>query len=82
LKILMTPIVVLAWFENDGTPHPLRLKLAEETIKIEQIISLTEEKLAGNKMLNFRCQSDIKGELKPYEIKFEFNTCKWFLYKM
>jgi hypothetical protein len=78
----MTPIEVLAHFENDGTPHPIRLKIDGKELKIEQVVSMTEEKLAGNKMLCFRCQSEIEGELKPFEIKFELMTCKWFLYKM
>ena len=80
--ILSTPITVLAHFEIDGTPHPLRFKLADKEIKIEQGLSVTEEKLAGNKMLIFRCQSEIGGVLKPFEIKFEMGTCKWFLWKM
>ena len=50
----MTPIEVLAHFEN-GTPHPIRFKLADKTLKIEQVISVTEEKIAGNRMLCFRC---------------------------
>ena len=82
MKIQMTPITVLAHFEEDGTPHPLRFKLADREYKIEQVVTVTEEKLAGNKMLCFRCQSEIDGVLKPYEIKFEVGTCKWFLYKM
>ena len=81
MKILSTPIEVLAHFEN-GNPHPLRLKLNGERIKIEHVVSVTEEKLAGNRMLCFRCQSEIKGELTPFEIKFELGTCKWYLYKM
>jgi len=79
MKILMTPIEVLAHFEN-GKIHPLRLKFdGEEVVKIERVVSVIEEKLASNKMLCFRCQSEIKGELKPFEIKFEVQTCKWFL---
>ena len=31
MKILSTPIEVLAWFEN-GTPHPIRFKLADKEI--------------------------------------------------
>ena len=82
MKILSTPIEVLAHFDNDG-PHPIRFKLADETIqRIEQVVSVTEERLAGNKMLCFRCQSEIDGELKPFEIKFELGTCKWYLWKM
>jgi len=71
VKILSTPIEVLAHFENDGIPHPLRFKLNGETLKIEQVVSVTEEKLVGNKMLCFRCQSEIDGELRSFEIKFE-----------
>jgi hypothetical protein len=81
MKILMKPIEVLAHFDNDG-PHPLRFKLADKEIKIEQVVSMKEEKLAGNKILCFRCQSEIEGELKPFEIKFELGTCKWYLWKM
>ena len=57
MRILSAPIEVLAHFENDGTPHPLRFKLNGETIKIEQVVTVTEEKLAGNIMLCFRCQT-------------------------
>lgn len=80
MKILSTPITVLAHFESDGTPHPIRFKLADKEIRIEQVISVTEEKLASIRMMTFRCQSEIDGELKPFEIKFELMTCKWFLW--
>ena len=81
MKILMIPIEVIAHFEN-GKVHPLRLKLEGDTTKIDQVLSVTEEMSAGNKMLQFRCQSEIDGELRPFEIKFELGTCKWFLWKM
>jgi len=46
-SILMTPIEVLAHFEN-GKIHPLRLKLADqEAVKMDQVILATEEKVAG-----------------------------------
>lgn len=76
MKTQMTPIEVLAHFETDGTHHPIHFKLADKEIKIERVVSVTEEKLAGNRMLCFRCQSEIGGELKPFEIKFELGTCK------
>ena len=82
MKILMTPIEVIAHCDLEGKLRPLRLRLEGETVRIEQVVSVTEEKLAGNKMLCFRCQSEIDGVLKPFEIKFETNTCKWFLFKM
>lgn len=82
MKILAKPIEVLAHFEQNGTPRPYRLNLDGKELKIEQVVSVTEEKLAGNRMLVFRCQSEIKGEVRPYEIKYELNTCKWYLWKM
>ena len=82
MQILMTPMEVIAHFDINGKLRPLRLRLEGEAVKIEQVVSMTEERLAGNKMLCFRCQSEIGGELKPFEIKFELNTCKWFLWKM
>ncbi|WP_040411942.1 hypothetical protein [Desulfosporosinus sp. OT] len=60
----------------------IHLKLNDKELKIEQVVSVTEEKLAGNRMLVFRCQSEIKGELRPFEIKYELRKRKWFLWKM
>ncbi|TGE36904.1 hypothetical protein E4K67_17555 [Desulfosporosinus fructosivorans] len=57
MKILLTPITLLAHFELDGTPHPIHFKIADKEIKIGHVVSVTEEKLAGNKMLIFKCQS-------------------------
>lgn len=82
MKIYMTPIEVLAHFDTTGKPRPYRLTLDGKELKIEQVISVTEEKLAGNRMFIFSCQSEINGELKPFEIKFELNTCRWLLWKM
>ena len=74
MKTQLTPIEVLVHFKNDGTLHPFGFKLADETNKIQQVVSVTEEKLAGNKMMRFRCQNEVNGELKPVEIKFELGT--------
>lgn len=48
MKILSPPIEVLAWFELNGKPYPVRFKLEDKEIKIERVISIAEEKLAGN----------------------------------
>ncbi|KLU67829.1 hypothetical protein DEAC_c02360 [Desulfosporosinus acididurans] len=82
MKIYATPISVLAWFELNGRPQPIRMKLDDKEVKIEQVISMEEEKIAGNWMLLFKCQSEINRELKRFELKYELNTCKWLLWKM
>ena len=43
---------------------------------------MDKEKLAGNEMLVFKCQSLIDGVLKMFEIKYELRTCKWILFKI
>lgn len=73
---------MIAWFDLPGTLRPIRFRHNGMVVKVEQIIKLSEEKLAGNKMKIYECQSNINGQLKRFELKFEQNTCKWFLYKI
>jgi len=82
MKILSTPIEVLAHFDQSGKPRPYRLTLNGKELKIEQVTSMTEEKLAGNRMLIFRCQSEVDGVSKVFELKYELQTCRWSLWKM
>jgi len=87
LRILMQPIEMIAWFTLEGTPNPIRYKLTSEdassiVVKVGRVITRSEEKLAGNRMFIYRCQSEINGLLKLFELKYELNTCKWYLYKM
>lgn len=83
----MKPIEMIAWFTKDGIPTPIKYKLSfdddtVDIIKIDKIIWRSEEKIAGNRMLIFCCQSVINSTEKTYEIKYELNTCKWFIYKI
>lgn len=86
MKVMMKPIEILAWFTTEGAPRPLRFKLQGEdndlhVYKIEQVLHHTEEKLAGNRMLIYRCQSEIEGTQRLFELKYEPSTHKWFLFK-
>jgi len=86
MKILMRPIEIIAWFTSEGVPRPLKFRISSNgstsVVKVDKIIFKTEEKIAGNKMLVFRCQSLIEGRLRDFELKYECATCRWFLYKM
>ena len=82
MKILMKPIEMIAWFTKDGIPNPIRLRIDDMVIRVGQVTSRSEEKLAGNRMIIYRCQSEINGELKAFELKYELQTCRWFLFKM
>lgn len=87
MKVVMKPIDMIAAFDHEGNLQPIRYRIKQEvdsyiTIKIDKILVRREEKWAGNKMLLFTCQSDFHGILKIYEIKYEIQTCKWFLFKI
>lgn len=82
MKTLMKPIEMIAWFNHEGMPRPIRFRIDGEVYRVQQVCHTTEEKLAGNRLKIFRCQSEIKGRMVTFELKFEMNTCKWFLYKM
>jgi hypothetical protein len=78
----MKPIEMIAWFTKNGVPTPIRLRLEDNVIRVGRVISRSEEKLAGNRMLIYSCQSEIGGELRSFELKYELQTCRWFLFKM
>ncbi len=82
MRVLMRPVEMLAWFKKEGDPVPLRFKDNGVEFKVEQVIARSWDKRAGNRMLVFQCQSEINGELKRFELRFELMTCKWFLYKI
>lgn len=86
MKLLMAPIEMIAKFSEKGIPRPMKFRvesdLGRHEIKVDSVLSQEEEKLAGNRMLVYRCQSVILGAEKLYELKYEVSTCKWYLSKL
>ncbi|WP_454052941.1 hypothetical protein [Clostridium sp. Marseille-Q7071] len=85
MKVVAQPIDMVAWFDSDGEIHPVKFRIVDETtevVKINKIICKEKEKLAGNLMMIFRCQSIINDKEKIYEIKYDLNSCKWILFKI
>lgn len=87
MKVVALPIDMVAWFTKDGIPNPIKFRTITDdksniVIKIDRIIDRKIEILAGNKMHVFKCQSYINGIEKPFELKFEVDSCKWLLYKI
>lgn len=87
MKVYMKPVRMIACFENNGILTPVKFQTSNEntgniTIKVDKITLREEEKLAGNRMIIFKCQSTIDNIEKVYELKYEVNTCKWYLYKI
>lgn len=87
MKVLMKPIEMIAWSTIDGLLIPLRYRIVCEdesyrVIKVNRVLTRKEEKLAGNRMLVYKCESIINNTQRIYEIKYEIDSCKWFLYKI
>lgn len=87
MKIVAQPIEVVSYTDNKGDLRPLRFRLKTEdevlkVIKVDKVIIKELEKLAGNNMLVFRCQSLIDNIQRQFELKYELQTCKWILYKI
>lgn len=87
MKTIMRPIEVLVWMETDGSQRPLRFRLENEdgemvVVRVEQILSRSEERQAGNPMAIYACQGQIHGQQRRFELKYEIRTCKWYLYKI
>ncbi|WP_170932611.1 hypothetical protein [Desulfosporosinus sp. FKB] len=82
MKVVMAPIEMIAWFDIPGTPRPIRFRHDGNVVKVEMIKRISEEKIAGNRMRIYDCQSEIHGLMRQFQLKYELNTCKWFLYKI
>jgi hypothetical protein len=87
MKIVAKPIEVISVTDTKGTITPLRFRLilevgSNQVIKIDKVITRELEKLAGNLMISFKCQSLIGDEQKLFELKYELSTSKWKLFKI
>ena len=85
MKVIMKPIEVIASFSLEGKPTPIKFKTNDQngsiTVRVDRIVDRSDEKIAGNPMLLFLCESCIDDVQKRYEIKYEVATCKWYLSK-
>lgn len=87
MKIIAKPVDMVCWFEKTGVPHPVRFKVTDEDesetiIRIDKVVTVDKEKIVGNDMLVFKCQSVINNTQKIFELKYELRTCRWILFKM
>jgi len=85
VKIIEKPIEVVAWITKEGLLNPVRFRMtdAEETkiIKINRVLQRDRYKIDGKEVMILRCQSEIEGTQKSFELKFEIESCRWKLYK-
>jgi len=86
VKILAKPVKMIAVFDENGAPTPLRFKIEEDgawrTVKVDRVISAEAVRPAGMDALVFRCQSELRGTLRQYELAYRIKPHLWELYKL
>lgn len=87
MKVVAKPIEVICLIDTKGIITPLRIRLIRDdeslqVIKVDKVITRTNEKLAGNLMTVFTCQSLIGDIEKIFELKYHLISCKWMLFKI
>lgn len=87
MKVLAQPIEMISYTNDRGEIRPIRFRIQTEdgtvkVIKIDKVMVKEIEKLAGNQMIVFNCQSVINNDIRRFEIKYELKTCKWILFKI
>lgn len=87
MKVLMKSVDMICLSSSEGDITPLKFRFQESggesrIVKIDRIISRKEEKIAGNRMLVFTVQSLMDGIERVFEMKYEIQSFKWYLYKL
>lgn len=87
MKLLRKPIEMVARFDYEGNGRPVKFRVLNEdnentVVNVDRVVKKELDKFAGNKMIKYTCESCIGGEQKLFELRYEMDTCKWFLYKI
>lgn len=86
MKILAKPIRVIACFFPGEFPLPYKFKIEEDEVRIEvkvdKILLVEEQMLAGIASIVYTCQSCINNQEKRYTLKYIKQECRWELYQV
>ena len=74
------PVDVISLFLRDGKVKPIRFKHNDASITVQRILKTDTEHLAGNRRIIFTCQHISNSGNFTYELKYELDTCKWYLF--
>ena len=83
----MKPVEMILSTGCDGALRPLRFRWTAENgeshvIGIDRVLTVKEEKLAGNPMFVYGVQSRVDGEDRRFEMKYEIRTRIWYVSRM
>lgn len=87
MKLVAKPIDVIAGFLNRQKPRPYRFRYKDEdgedkVIRIEKIISVSEQSIPGVKTLVYECQSSKGMDQYRFQLLYKPDSHSWLLYKI
>ena len=87
MKVVNKPVEMICKINREGQIMPVKFRLIGEEeswveIKVDQVITKQLNKLAGNRIWVYDCQSVINSTIKTYQLRYEIDTCRWQLFKM
>jgi len=87
VKLLMKAVDMLCFHTSNGILHPVRFKWVEadgteHVVHIDRVLTVGDEKFAGNPMRVFAVQSCIDKVDHRFEMKYETKSGVWYLSRM
>jgi hypothetical protein len=85
MSITDRAVEMIAWFDSKGEIHPIRFRLTDESantfvVSVKKILDRRLERQSGSYLAVFDCvSSSKKNQEKSYRLKYEMNSCKWYL---
>ena len=86
MKVVMKPIETITTHSKEGIIRPEKYRIVEDeesvVVRIDKVLTRSEEKSAGCRELIFGCQGVINGYQKSFELKYRIPECQWYLYRI
>jgi hypothetical protein len=86
MKVIVKPIEMISYTEENGKIHPVKFKLEtngeNQVYKVHKIYTTELNKMAGNKIYKFTCEIVVNNNIKLCELRYELDSCKWVLFKI
>ena len=87
MKVVSKTIDAIVVFRGREKPLPYKFRYTDNDgncmdVRVGQILIAEKQKIAGQPMFIYDCQSDIKGIPRRYQIKYYVDDQRWELYKI
>lgn len=84
---LQIQIECIAVFGRDGNPKPVKLRIEDtdgrmNVGKVLTAIHTGDNRFSGNRMMVFDCQVQFGSQLRVCDVRYELDSCRWFLYNI